>query len=255
MGRESRESIERLRAALRRRFPTAHGAVRSPPGPGLPTGIPALDEVLRGGGFLPGTVVEVAGAPSSGKTALALAAVAAATGGRALAAWIDGEGTFFAPTAAGAGIALDRLLVLRPSPGREGLAAALRAVDEILRSASFPLVVLDAGRHAAEIPGPALIRFERAARESRAVLIVLAECPTDGTPLAATALIRLYVERIAVGWEGLSEHAAGIGRIRTAIHIRKGADPPRFGCTSGNVRSRLPVHGPVEIEVVLEAEP
>src|SRR6185295_1255741 len=98
----------------------------------LPTGIEPLDERM-GGGFPRGQVSEVHGAASSGRTAVALAAVARALRQGALAAWVDPGDRLDPVTAAEAGVDLARLLWLR----RGALAPAVSATGTVLGSGLF----------------------------------------------------------------------------------------------------------------------
>lgn len=103
----------------------------------LPTGSERWDELLQGG--LPrGRVVEVAGAWSSGKTALLFGVMAQVTHSQRLCAYIDGRGELYPPSAAAMGVELERLLIVRPP--RKGIA---RAAEIAAKSGAFALVVLD----------------------------------------------------------------------------------------------------------------
>jgi hypothetical protein len=101
----------RRSAARPRRTGTARRAAR---GPAL---LPRPREVgLLGGGFPRGGLSEIAGPPSSGRTSLALALLAAATARGEVAALVDAADAFDPPSAEAAGVALARLLWVRP-PG------------------------------------------------------------------------------------------------------------------------------------------
>src|SRR5512138_547944 len=92
-------------------------------------GIAGVDAALPGGGFPRGAISELSGGPASGKTAVALALVAA-LGPDELAAYVDGRGELYPPAAAARGVDLARLLVVRPpgAPARAGAAGAADAV-------------------------------------------------------------------------------------------------------------------------------
>lgn len=138
--------VARLRAEIRRiehRPGRREGAV--------PCGLPAVDAALPGGGFARGALAELAGGPASGKTAVALALLAA-LGREDLFAWIDGRGELYPPAAAARGVDLGRLLVVRPPvspagmppPGAEpGWRGALWAAEAVLASGAFAAVVMD----------------------------------------------------------------------------------------------------------------
>src|SRR5512142_864832 len=92
-------------------------------------GLAAVDAALPGGGFPRGAISELSGGPASGKTAVALALVAA-LGREELAAYVDGRGELYPPAAAARGVELARLLVVRP-PGVVPGAPAAGGVDAV----------------------------------------------------------------------------------------------------------------------------
>jgi len=104
----------------------------------LSTGLGALDDAL-GGGLPCGRVVEIAGAPSSGKTMLALALCRAAQAQGGVAAYVDAEHGLSVDTLARAGVQGDRLVIARPDGGEQ----ALHVVDELLRARAASIVVVD----------------------------------------------------------------------------------------------------------------
>src|SRR5438093_12079219 len=93
----------------------------------LSTGLAVLDEAL-GGGLPRGRVTELAGAPSTGRTGLACAIAATATRAGETIAWVDPADALEPEAAAAAGIALARLLRVRPRNATD----ALRAADIVL---------------------------------------------------------------------------------------------------------------------------
>jgi protein ImuA len=113
-GTERHHVLAQLRDEIRRieRRPARRGGC-------VPSGLPGVDAVLPGGGFLRGALAELAGGPASGKTAVALA-VFAALGPGDLAAYVDGRGELYPPAAAARGVDLARLLVVRPDAGGGG---------------------------------------------------------------------------------------------------------------------------------------
>ena len=109
------------------------------PAPGvLPSGFPALDAAL-GGGFPRRGVVELFGPPSSGKTTLALQAVAHLQGEGLGAAWIDADGTFDAAWASALGVDIARLAVARPAWAEQALEIARR----LILTGAVDLAVID----------------------------------------------------------------------------------------------------------------
>jgi RecA/RadA recombinase len=122
------------------------------PGPLAPTGIASLDETLQGG-WRRGDVSEVIGGPSSGRTGVVAATLAAATARGELVALVDTFDRLDPATLAGAGVNLAHVLWVRgPAislPGRPPMVAdtlhrAIRAFDLILRAGGFGVIVLDA---------------------------------------------------------------------------------------------------------------
>jgi hypothetical protein len=115
-----------------------------------PSGVEIVDRLL-GGLPVPG-VVEVCGADGAGRTRLALDLAAAITSRRNLVAWVDPLCRLHPPAAAARGVALERLLILRPVcerasgsgwRGEDGTSLWAWSTEQILRSGSFPLVVTD----------------------------------------------------------------------------------------------------------------
>ena len=112
-------------------------------------GRPEVDALLPGGGFPRGALTELTGGHASGKTALALSALATAMGQDGLAAFVDGRGELYPPAAAAFGVDLDRLLVVRPlAPGHEdgkddAARRALWAAEVLLSSGAFEAVAMD----------------------------------------------------------------------------------------------------------------
>lgn len=104
----------------------------------IPTGLTALDRSLAGG--LPrGCITEVFGGPSSGKTTLALLAVAYAQRNGLSAAWIDAERSFDPAYALHRGVNLERLPVARPNTAEESLEIA----RQLAASGGIDLLALD----------------------------------------------------------------------------------------------------------------
>jgi hypothetical protein len=116
----------------------------------LRTGVEEVDALLPSGGFPLGQAVELCGEAASGRTSLALRAVAAAHRERRLCAWVDGPKELYPPAAAAMGVDLSRLLIIRP---KEPSQLAWTAV-QLARSGAFACVVLDLNRGlAAEASG------------------------------------------------------------------------------------------------------
>jgi recombination protein RecA len=107
--------------------------------PVIPTGSLALDKALGVGGLPRGRVVEVFGPESSGKTTLALHAVASAQKLGGIAAFIDAEHALDVAYAKKLGVNCDELLVSQPDTGEQ----ALEITDMLIRSGAMDIVVID----------------------------------------------------------------------------------------------------------------
>ena len=105
----------------------------------VPTGSLGLDIALGVGGLPRGRVVEIYGPESSGKTTLALSAVAQAQKLGGTAAFIDAEHALDPAYAAKLGVNVDDLLVSQPDTGEQ----ALEITDMLVRSAAVAVVVVD----------------------------------------------------------------------------------------------------------------
>jgi recombination protein RecA len=91
------------------------------------------------GGFPKGRIVEIYGPESSGKTTVALTAVASAQAAGGLAAFIDAEHALSPDWAAKQGVNVDDLVVSQPDYGEQ----ALEITDELVRSQAFDVIVVD----------------------------------------------------------------------------------------------------------------
>ncbi|MGO9163831.1 MAG: recombinase RecA, partial [Streptosporangiaceae bacterium] len=105
----------------------------------IPSGSIALDVALGIGGFPRGRIVEIYGPESSGKTSLALHAVANAQKAGGIAAFIDAEHALDPDYAQKLGVDTDALLVSQPDTGEQ----ALEIADMLIRSGAIDVVVID----------------------------------------------------------------------------------------------------------------
>ncbi|WP_432509223.1 recombinase RecA [Kineococcus auxinigenes] len=110
-----------------------------PPIEVIPTGAISLDVALGIGGLPRGRVVEVYGPESSGKTTVALHAVANAQKAGGIAAFIDAEHALDPDYAAKLGVDTDALLVSQPDTGEQ----ALEIADMLIRSGALDIIVID----------------------------------------------------------------------------------------------------------------
>ena len=105
----------------------------------IPTGSIALDIALGIGGLPRGRVIEIYGPESSGKTTVALHAVANAQAGGGVAAFIDAEHALDPEYARALGVDTDSLLVSQPDTGEQ----ALEIADMLIRSGALDIIVID----------------------------------------------------------------------------------------------------------------
>ncbi|MGI8723207.1 MAG: recombinase RecA, partial [Geodermatophilaceae bacterium] len=105
----------------------------------IPTGSIALDVALGVGGLPRGRVIEIYGPESSGKTTVALHAVASAQAAGGIAAFIDAEHALDPDYAKALGVDTDALLVSQPDTGEQ----ALEITDMLVRSGALDIVVID----------------------------------------------------------------------------------------------------------------
>jgi recombination protein RecA len=105
----------------------------------IPTGSIALDVALGIGGLPRGRIIEVYGPESSGKTTVALHAIANAQKGGGIAAFIDAEHALDPEYAKALGVDIDALLVSQPDTGEQ----ALEIADMLIRSGSIDIIVID----------------------------------------------------------------------------------------------------------------
>jgi recombination protein RecA len=216
----------------------------------IPTGSIALDVALGIGGLPRGRVVEVYGPESSGKTTIALHAVANAQRSGGIAAFIDAEHALDPDYAKALGVDTDALLVSQPDTGEQ----ALEITDMLIRSGALDVVVIDSVAALvprAEIEGEmgdahvglqarlmsqALRKitgalsnsgttaiFINQLREKVGVFFGSPETTTGGKALKFYASIRLDIRRI----ETLKDGSDAVGN-RTRVKVVKNKCAPPF---------------------------
>ena len=163
-----------LRASLRRMSPGGGAAPAARDA--VATGASPLDRALAAGGFPAGRLSELAGAPSSGKMALALTALSHHTRAGSLGAFVDGTAQLYPPAAAALGVELARLLWIRPRPAGDSIVAIARAIEVVAQSRAFALIVAD-------LPGERSVdaalarRLSAAAHGGGAAILLLTSLP------------------------------------------------------------------------------
>ena len=105
----------------------------------IPTGSLGLDLALGIGGYPRGRVVEIYGPESSGKTTLAIHAIAEAQKAGGIAAFIDAEHAFDRFYAENLGVNIDELIIAQPDSGEQ----ALEITDNLIRSGAIDIIVID----------------------------------------------------------------------------------------------------------------
>ena len=104
----------------------------------IPTGSLALNAALGVGGYPKGRIIEIYGPESSGKTTLAIHAIAEAQKRGGIAAFIDAEHAFDRFYAKKLGVDVDELLISQPDNGEQ----ALEIADQLIRSSAIDIIVI-----------------------------------------------------------------------------------------------------------------
>jgi len=140
---EREKALETALAQIDRQFGKGSvmklGSEERAPIESIPTGSIALDVALGIGGLPRGRIVEVYGPESSGKTTIALHAIANAQRAGGVAAFIDAEHALDPEYAQKLGVNIDELLVSQPDTGEQ----ALEIADMLIRSGSIDVIVID----------------------------------------------------------------------------------------------------------------
>ncbi len=255
-----KEKLKNVRAAMadiEKQF--GRGAIMLLGGEGAPSepvqvissGSVGLDHGLGIGGLPRGRIIEIFGPEASGKTTLALHAIASVQRAGGVAAFVDAEHALDARYAQALGIQIDQLLVSQPDHGEQ----ALEIVDTVLRSGAVDLVVVDSV--AALVPKAELegdmgdshmglqarlmsqamrkltgtvsktksaIIFINQTRQKIGVTFGSPETTTGGNALKFYASVRLDVRRVGTLKDG--ETACG-NRVRVKVVKNKLAPPFR----------------------------
>jgi len=217
----------------------------------IPTGSLTLDIALGIGGLPKGRVIEIYGPESSGKTTLAIHAIANAQKAGGIAAIVDAEHAFDMNYAQKLGVDISSLLISQPDNGEQGL----EIVDNLIRSGAIDIIVIDsvaALTPRSEIEGEmgdsvmglqarlmsqALRKltgtisktkccciFINQLREKIGVMFGNPETTTGGNALKFYSSIRLDIRRIGQ----LKEAEAVVGN-RTRVKVVKNKMAPPFG--------------------------
>jgi RecA/RadA recombinase len=166
-------TILQLRSEIQARFDIPLEIRKRPETRQFSTGIPAIDQ-LTDGGIPQGTLTEICGTESSGRTALMFALLGNATRRGECCAWIDASGAFDPQSAWDAGVDLERVLWVNCGGNAEH---ALKSTDLLIQAGGFGLVVMDLAdtpdREARRVPLASWFRLRHAAERTDAALVVL----------------------------------------------------------------------------------
>jgi len=218
--------------------------------PSISTGSIGLDAAIGVGGYPKGRIIEIYGPESSGKTTLAIHAIAEAQKAGGIAAVIDAEHAFDPGYASKLGVNIDELLISQPDNGEQ----ALEIADNLIRSGAVDIIVIDsvaALTPKAEIEGEmgeskmglqarlmsqalrkltaninktkTCVIFINQLREKIGVMFGNPETTTGGNALKFYASIRLDIRRIGQIKEG--EDAQG---NHTRVKVVKNKVAPPF---------------------------
>lgn len=209
-------SVAELRGALERRWQGVVPHAIAPARPGRPTGIAELDALLGPAGVPSGQLTELFGARSSGKTTLAFAILAACTRTGALGAFIDPGGAFFAPAAAGAGIDMRRLIVVRA----RGAAPARRALDALVRGGACSVVAVDCSEFPSTLQAHHCARLAAQAEKTGTALVIITE-GGNMPAVASFASLRVCARGLAPLWQAGSDAGGRLAGCAASIEIVK----------------------------------
>lgn len=161
------------------------------------TGVSEVDSAT--GGLPRGTLTEIFGPASSGRTSLLTSIFAAATERQEICALVDAEDAFNPASAAAAGVHLERLLWIRCGHNAEH---ALKAADLLVQGGGFGLVAMDLGdtppQMARRISLTSWFRLRRAVENTPTVLVAVAQQSNAKT----CASLMLECTRERVMWSG-----------------------------------------------------
>ena len=168
------------------------GLTTTEPVPRLPSGVTGIDALL-GGGLPRGRISEVLGPLTSGKTALLLTLLAAATRRGEVVACVDLADALHPASVAAAGADLQRVLWVRPPSMTDGL----RCTELLLQAGGFAVVAFDLGAHRPRpLRSRVWPRLLHAAEQSHTALVVLAPQRVAGS----SAVLSLGLRPRAPQW-------------------------------------------------------
>jgi len=254
MNKDKAKALEMAIAQIERNF--GKGAIMKLGADGAAEGIKVvstgsitLDIATGVGGFPRGRVIEIYGPESSGKTTLALSAIAQAQKAGGVAAFIDAEHALDVAYASKLGLKIDELLISQPDTGEQGLEVA----ETLVRSGAVDIIVIDSvaalvpkaeleGDMGDSLPGlqarlmsQALRKLTAVISKSNTMVIFInqirmkigvmfgsPETTTGGNALKFYSSLRLDIRRI----ESIKDNQEAIGgRVRVKVVKNKVAPP------------------------------
>jgi hypothetical protein len=187
-----------------------------PSPPNVASGVPEFDALT--GGIPRGSLTEITGPVSSGRTALLLALLAAATARDEVCALVDAADAFEPTGAAAAGVRLEKLLWIRCSGDAE---RALKAADLVVQGGGFGVVAMDLAdtppAAARRISMTSWFRLRRAVENTPTVLVAVAGQPNART--CASLVVECARERLA--WTGARGCSQLLRGFEVSVHSRK----------------------------------
>ena len=180
----------------------------------IPTTLGPLDALLAGG-LQRGKVVEIVSRRSTGRFAVAMSALAAATSTGEAAALIDLGDHFDPQLGEASGIDLRRLLWIRPKTLKEAVLST-----EMITATGFQLVVLDVGLHpirSRRVPDAAWVRLARTAESHGAAMLISSPYPLTGT--ASEAVVKSGAMRAK--WLGEGKAPRLLDGVKTSFLLEK----------------------------------
>jgi len=205
----------------------------------VPSGVPALDAAI--GGLPRGTIVEVFGAVSSGKTSLALGILAGRTQSGEVCALVDGTDAFDPESGAAAGIDMRKLLWIRC----RNLDQILRSTDLLLQGGGFGAIALDFSdlpqQAIRSVPLSVWFRFQRVIKNTPTILLTIGR--ESAAKSAAAVVLRANLRKAS--WNGLSaapSHGVLLSHTKLDIDVVRLRQPSSRTTPSSKVHHNVRMH-------------